>query len=107
MLKYLGVATAVAGSGSGNLPERYLLSQNYPNPFNPTTVIGYQVPVVSDVKLIVYDLLGREVAMLVNEREAAGSHSVQFNASGLASGVYLYKLTTGSFVQTRKMILLR
>jgi hypothetical protein len=107
MLKYLGVATAVAGNRSGNLPERYLLNQNYPNPFNPATVIGYQLPVVSDVKLIVYDLLGREVAVLVNERQAAGNHNVQFNASRLASGVYLYSLSTGSFVQTRKMVLVR
>ena len=107
MLKYLGLVTAVAGSGSGYLPERYVLSQNYPNPFNPTTVIRYQLPVDNSVKLVVYDVLGREVAVLVNEHKPAGSYSVQFNASGVASGVYLYRLTTGSFVQTRKMILVR
>jgi hypothetical protein len=106
MQKYLP-ATAVAGSGSNNLPGRYLLDQNYPNPFNPTTVVSYVLPVDSDVRLVVYDLLGRQVAVLVNEKKAAGSYKVQFNANGLASGVYLYRLTTGSFDQTRKMVVVR
>jgi hypothetical protein len=89
------------------VPRRYALEQNYPNPFNPTTVIRYQVPVVSEVRLVVYDLLGREVSVLVNERKNAGSYEVKFDATGLVSGVYLYRLTAGSFVQTRKLLLLK
>jgi len=89
------------------LPEAFRLAQNYPNPFNPTAAIRYQVSGVSVVKLVVYDILGREVAVLVDEKKAPGSYTVQFNASGLASGMHLYRLTTGSFVQTRKMTLVR
>ena len=89
------------------IPEHFVLSQNYPNPFNPTTVISYQLPVASNVKIAVFDILGREVASLVNEREEAGSHEVRFDGSDLASGVYLYRLEAGSFVQTKKLILLK
>ena len=85
----------------------FTLTQNYPNPFNPTTAIRYQLSAVSDVKLIVYDILGREVTVLVNERKPPGRFEVEFNAAGLASGVYLYKLTAGNFVQVRKMVLVR
>ena len=88
-------------------PIRFLLDQNYPNPFNPETGIRYQVSGSSDVKLVVYDLVGREVAVLAKERKAPGSYEVQFDASGLASGVYLYRLTAGEFVETRKLLLLR
>jgi len=92
---------------SGGLPLVFALEQNYPNPFNPTTGIRYQVPVASDIRLLVYDLLGREVAVLVNERKAPGTYEVQFDASALASGVYLSRLTTGNFVQTRKMLVIK
>ena len=92
---------------NGESPSEFTLFQNYPNPFNPTTVISYQLPGVSNVKLVVYDLLGREVSVLVNERKNAGSYEVQFDASGLASGVYVFRLTAGSFVQSRKMVLVR
>ena len=98
--------TAVNGP-SGAQPAFFNLGQNYPNPFNPTTVIRYQLPVTSEVKLVVFDILGREVALLVNERKALGSYDVKFDASGLSSGVYLYRLTAGSFVQTCKMVVLR
>jgi hypothetical protein len=84
-----------------------VLEQNYPNPFNPTTVVTYLLPVASNVKLIVYDLLGRPVATLVNERQAAGRHSVKFDAGGLSSGVYFYRLQAGNFVRTKKMILVQ
>jgi len=87
--------------------DGYVLGQNYPNPFNPRTGVGFQVPGVSDVRLSVYDLLGREVAVLVNERKASGSYEVSFDGSGLASGVYVYRLTAGNFAQSRKMILLK
>jgi hypothetical protein len=102
-----GLFTAVANNLIGNVPKSALLAQNYPNPFNPTTVISYQLPDVSDVRLVVYDLIGREVAVLVNERKAAGSYQAKFNAAGLASGVYLYRLTAGSFLQTRKLMVLK
>jgi hypothetical protein len=89
------------------VPSSYILNQNYPNPFNPTTVIIYQVPAVSNVRLSVFDMLGREVALLVNEKKGAGRYEVKFDAAGLASGVYLYRLTAGGFVQSRKMLLVR
>jgi hypothetical protein len=85
----------------------FVLKQNYPNPFNPTTAVSYQLPVVSDVKLVVYDMLGREVAVLVNEQKNPGRYEVQFDASRLASGVYYYRLISRSYVETRKMILMR
>lgn len=85
----------------------FTLYQNFPNPFNSETVIEYVLPRSADVRLSVYDILGRGVSVLVNERMAAGVHEVKFDASGLSSGVYFYRLTAGSFVQTRKLLLLR
>jgi len=86
---------------------KFQLSQNYPNPFNPNTVINYELANTSNVKLTVYDLLGREVKTLVNKNQTAGKHHVTFNASALATGIYVYKLTTTQFSETRKMLLLR
>lgn len=83
----------------------YELSQNYPNPFNPSTVIGWQSSIGSWQTLKVYDMLGNEVATLVNEWKEAGNHSVKFDASGLSSGVYYYKLISDNFSSTKKMIL--
>ena len=97
----------VVDDGSGIVPTTFVLAQNYPNPFNPTTVIGYQLPTASDVKLVVFDLLGRKVAALVDERQSPGIYEVRFNAAGLASGVYLYRLTAGNAVQTRKMLVVK
>jgi hypothetical protein len=88
-----------------SLPKWFSLEQNFPNPFNPRTIVSYEVPASTDVNLTVYDLLGRQVAILVNERKAPGRHESAFDASGLASGVYLCRLAAGGFVQTRKMIL--
>jgi hypothetical protein len=85
----------------------YRLMQNYPNPFNPSTVISYQLPVASEVSLKVFDVLGREVAVLVSGRQKAGNYVVPFNGSGLSSGVYFYRLQAGQFVQTRKMMLVK
>ncbi len=90
-----------------DVPFAYRLEQNYPNPFNPSTEIQFSIVNPQFTILKVYDLLGREVAVLVNERKVPGSYTVRFNASGLASGMYLYRLTAGKFSETRKMILLR
>jgi hypothetical protein len=98
--------TAVSGEMS-NIVKGYSLSQNYPNPFNPTTVISAEWAVGSTVKLVVYDLLGRVVATLADGRYAAGKYSFRFDAKGLSSGIYFYRLTAGSFSQTRKLCLLR
>ncbi len=89
------------------VPMQFALEQNYPNPFNPTTVISYQLPVAGKILLKVYDVLGREVATLVNEVKPAGNHSVQWNAQGRASGVYFYRLNTKDFVQAKKLLLLK
>ena len=83
------------------------LSQNYPNPFNPSTTISYTVPAETQVSLVVYDIMGKEVAKLVNERQAAGNHQVEFDASSLSSGTYFYKLTAGEFISVKKMVLLK
>jgi photosystem II stability/assembly factor-like uncharacterized protein len=88
-------------------PTDFSLSQNYPNPFNPSTTISWQSPVNSHQTLKVYDVLGNEVASLVNEFRNAGSYEVDFNASSLSSGIYFYKLQAGSFIQTKKMISLK
>ncbi len=91
----------------GNTPGKFILSQNYPDPFNPTTVITYQLPVNSFVSLKVYDITGKEIMTLVNGSQNAGNHSVSFNGSGLASGVYFYRITAGIFTSTKKMVLLK
>jgi hypothetical protein len=88
-------------------PARFALEQNYPNPFNPATTIIYQVPALSHVILTVYDLLGREVATLVDENKKAGRYSIPWNASWLSSGVYFYRLRAGEFRETKRMILLK
>ena len=88
-------------------PRSYQLCQNYPNPFNPATTITYELPKSSNVRLSIYDILGREVAVLANERTEAGVHDVRFDAAGLASGVYFYRLSAGDFVQTRRLLLVR
>ncbi len=86
---------------------QYVLSQNYPNPFNPNTVISYSIPKQDQVELKVFDVLGREVTTLVNKEQGAGNYEVQFNGNSLTSGIYFYKLQSGNFTKTRKLILLR
>ena len=88
-------------------PVSFSLHQNYPNPFNPTTVIEFSVPQTGNVDLKVFNVLGQEVASLQHGVLPAGLHSVTFDASRLASGVYLYKITAGSFSSTKKMLLLK
>jgi hypothetical protein len=84
-----------------------VLRQNYPNPFNPTTVIEFTLPKQEDVKLSVYNTLGEKVADLVNGRMSAGYHSVNFNATNIASGIYIYRITAGNFVALKKMMLIK
>ena len=88
-------------------PNEFYLSQNFPNPFNPATKIAYQVPHKTFVTLTVYDILGREISTLVKEEMSMGAHVVEFDASHLPSGIYFYTLRATSFVETKKMILLR
>ena len=89
------------------LPTDYALYQNYPNPFNPSTRIAYTLPIAGNIKLNIHSITGALVATVVNEYQTAGIHSVEFNAKGLASGIYVYKLNAGSFVQNKKMIVLK
>ena len=90
-----------------NIPTEFILHQNYPNPFNPSTKISWQSPVSSHQTLKIYDVLGNEVATLVNEHRNAGSYEVDFNASALSSGVYFYRIQAGDFVETKKMMLVK
>jgi hypothetical protein len=92
---------------NSELADKYSLSQNYPNPFNPETKIQFSIPKNGFVKIIVYDLLGREVNELVNEFKQQGSYGVSFNGANLSSGIYFYKLITDDFVETKKMILVK
>jgi len=85
----------------------YELYQNYPNPFNPTTAIKFYLPQSGQVTLKMFNILGEEVATLVSDRLSAGSYSYKWDASNLASGVYLYRLQAGDYVETRKMVLMR
>jgi len=87
--------------------NEFELSQNYPNPFNPSTTIQYSIKERTPVQLVLYDILGREVEVLVNEEQAAGYYKVNFNAANLASGIYFYRLKAGSFVETKKMLLVK
>jgi hypothetical protein len=103
---WFGIVLAVRGPGS-SAPQTYALSQNYPNPFNPSTKIEFAIPKTSQVQLKVYDILGQEVATLVNETMTVGSHAVTFDASKLASGVYLYKIVAGDYVSSKKMVLMK
>ncbi len=99
--------TGVDDRGSEGMANGYGLAQNYPNPFNPTTTIGFSIKNSEFSTLKVYDLLGREVAVLVNERMTAGVHEVTFDAAGLAGGVYFYRLQAGDFLQTNRLLLLK
>jgi len=92
---------------SSEIPKGYSLYQNYPNPFNPITNIKFDIPKSSYVKLTIYDMLGKEVTTLVNEKLSTGSYKVNWDGSGYPSGVYFYKLVTGDFIDVKKMILLK
>jgi subtilisin-like proprotein convertase family protein len=97
----------VGGVQTITIPNYYALGQNYPNPFNPVTKISYALPKAGNVELKVYDILGREVATLVNEVKQPGIYNIDFNASNLASGIYFYRLESGSFVDVKKMVVVK
>ncbi|MFI5212281.1 MAG: T9SS type A sorting domain-containing protein, partial [Ignavibacteria bacterium] len=109
-----GGITAVHQTGT-NIPEKYSLSQNYPNPFNPTTQIKFDIPKSSFINLAIYDAVGKEISVLVDENLQAGSYSVDWNASSYPSGVYFYRITAGDastslstgYIQTKKMVLVK
>jgi hypothetical protein len=88
-------------------PENFYLSQNYPNPFNPSTKIEFRIAESGFVNLIVYDVLGNEITTLVSENKTTGTYEVNWKAENIPSGVYFYKITTGNFIETKKMLLLR
>jgi hypothetical protein len=109
------ITTDVEEIQSDEVPTEYNLYQNYPNPFNPATTIKYSIPIrqlteryeYKDVRLVVYDILGREVATLINEKQKPGNYKIEWNAANSSSGIYLYKLSAGDFTYSRKMILLK
>ena len=89
------------------VPDHFSLSQNYPNPFNPNTNIKFQIAKLSDVKLIIYDVLGREITTLVNEQLKLSTYEVEWDGTNYPSGVYFYKLITQYYSETRKMVLIK
>ena len=90
-----------------SIPQMFKLFQNYPNPFNPSTIINYSIPELSFVTLKVYDVLGNEIETLINEEKPAGGYEFKFSANDLSSGIYFYKLIAGSYVETKKMLLMK
>jgi hypothetical protein len=109
----IGYATApidpvgIDNDEKNNKPDNFVLYQNFPNPFNPSTTIQYTISETGLVSLRIYNLLGEDVATLVNEEKPAGNHEVEFNAASLSSGLYFYKLQSGSFIEIKKMILMK
>jgi len=101
----IGISTTI--DPMNNLPLVYSIEQNYPNPFNPTTTIKYSIPQAGLVTIKLYNIIGAEVTKLVNETKQAGNYEVSFDATGLPSGAYFYRLQAGSFIDTKKMILLK
>jgi len=102
----VGTIVGTSENNSG-IPKQFALEQNFPNPFNPATVIKYQVPKASNVKISIFDILGKEVATLINGKVEAGYHQVEFNGSNFASGLYLYKIEADGFTDVKKMILVK
>jgi len=105
----LTLSTSITNVNGHNTkhPQKFELSQNYPNPFNPKTIINYELPITNYVDLSIYNILGQKVISLVNKKQEAGSHKVEWNASEYPSGVYYYQLYTGDYMEVKKMILLK
>jgi hypothetical protein len=99
--------TNIEDRGNLYIPKEYKLEQNYPNPFNPSTTIKYSLPKESLVTLKIYNLLGEEVATLINTEQTIGIYEIDFDASNLSSGIYLYRIQAGDFVEMKKMILMK
>jgi hypothetical protein len=106
VIKYRQTPDAVR-ENDGSVPTTFALEQNYPNPFNPSTTIRYALPNSAKVRLMIYDLLGREIATLVNEEQSAGWKEVEWNASAFSSGIYFYKIHANNFNETKKMVLMK
>lgn len=102
-----GSQVGQAVKGEAIMPQKFRLGQNYPNPFNPSTTIEYSIPLQSQVTVRIFDILGREVAVLVNEKKDAGRYSVQWNASAMPSGIYFYRFETDGMSKVRKMTLIK
>lgn len=101
-----GTAVSIDEKGV-EVPTELTLNQNHPNPFNPTTVVGFGLPESGNIRLAVYDILGREIAVLAEGTYSAGWHQVRFDATGLATGMYLYRLSVGDRAQIRRMLLVK
>ena len=103
-----GDTTTVGVEDEGKpIVNNFRLEQNYPNPFNPTTHIGFRIANFGFVSLKVYDIIGNEIATLVNEEKRAGEYEIEFDATGLPSGIYFYKLKAGGYIETKKMVLIK
>ena len=101
------ILTGVEKNDRNSIPKEFQLMQNYPNPFNPTTTIIFDLPKESHVTMKIYNILGQEVKTLINETKKPGSYHLNFNASSLASGVYIYRIKAGEFTSTKKMMLIK
>ena len=101
------IITGINSDNTVNIPEKLVLYNNYPNPFNPATNIKYSIPKAEKVQILIYDVLGRKIKSLVNSKKKAGFHTIKFDASNLASGVYFYQLKAGNILMTKKMLLMR
>jgi Secretion system C-terminal sorting domain len=97
----------ITGDVQYQIPTTYELSQNFPNPFNPSTTINYQLPQTGHVTLKIYDILGKEIATVINEQKNPGKYAVHFDASRLASGVYIYQIRVNDYLSSKKMMLLK
>jgi len=102
-----GGVTFIEEEEIDEIPTSYSLTNNYPNPFNPNTKIKYSVPQTSNVVIKVFDILGNEIETLVNEQKPIGNYEINFNATNLPSGIYFYQLQAGSFIETKKMVLMK
>lgn len=107
ILSFDSFQTGGVEGDQSNIPHKLVLLQNYPNPLNPSTTISFSLPAKSFVTMKVYDIVGREITTIVSEELSAGNHSRQWNAAGMPSGIYFYRLQAGSYTETKKLILLR